>query len=137
MPNLKAYTLGNNGFISADVLDTLGLPDHTRQASVMVFAASKADAIRTLEAHSQQRAIRYTPKLSDPEFRMTTSPWADAFLDSWIDEPTIVVKPMITTGEVTPVARILDDGRPEFWGVLRRINGTIVFSREQMPEDER
>ena len=137
MPTLKAYTLGNNGFISSDVLDALGLPGHIRQASVMVFAHTKAEAIRVLGAHHEQRAIRFTPKPSDPEFRQATGPWVDAFLGSWIQEPTIVVTPMIAAGEVTPVARILDDGRPEFWGVLRRIGSQVVFCRKQMPEDVR
>ncbi len=136
MSKLKAYTLGNNGFVSSDVLDALGLPDHIRQASVMVFASSKADAIQTIKDRNQQRAIRFIPKLTDSEFRTVDGPHADAFLGSWIDEPAIVVKPFVG-GQPEPVARILPDGTPEFWGVLRRINGQVVFSREQMPEDAR
>lgn len=136
MTRLKAFTLGNNGFISADVLDVLGLPDHIRQASVTIFATSKADAIEVLAAHNGQRAIRYTPKTTDPEFRTVSGPWADAFLGSWVHKPTIIIKPL-NAGTVTPVARIAADGTPEFWGVLRNIGGQPVFSVEQMPEDAR
>lgn len=133
---LKAYTLGNNGFVDSMVLEALGEPTHIRQASVLVFARTKAEAINTIVARRRTRATVAVPQMSDPEFRMATGPFADAFLGSWIDEPTVIVTPL-TSGWPTPVVRIGPDGEPEFWGVVRRINGAYVFAREQMPEVSR
>ncbi|WP_433730807.1 hypothetical protein ACQP2Y_21065 [Actinoplanes sp. CA-051413] len=35
--------------------------------------------------------------------------------------------------DAASVVRILAGGSPEFVGVLRRIHGSVVFSREQQP----
>lgn len=133
MPKLKAYTLGNNGFVDWSVTDALGLPRHTRQASVLVFAYTKAQAIEELEWRRRIKATVACPtSMADPEFRVASGPRVDAFLDSWIDEPAVIVTPM-TGGQPVPVVRIADNGTPEFWGVLRRVGTVVVFSREQMP----
>ncbi len=135
MAKLKAYTLGNNGFVDTSVLEALGEPTHMRQASVLVFATSKREAIDILHLKRSGKATVACPySVSDPEFRVSASLQAEAFLGSWVDEPTVVVMP-INSRDPNPVVRIDDDGHPEFWGVLRRIHGRIVFSPEQMPAD--
>lgn len=127
---LKAYTLGNNGFVGREVLDALGEPGHTRQASVMVFARTKAEAIRTIE--DRPAGGIWAPRISEPEFRMVDGPYADAFLGCWVDGPDIIVTPL-TSGWPTPVVRVTADNIVEFWGVLRRIGSQVVFSKEVQP----
>jgi hypothetical protein len=137
MSKLKAYTLGNNGFVDSSVQEALGEPTHIRQASVLVFAYTKAQAIAELEWRRRTKVTVACPtSTSDPEFRVASGPTVDALLDSWIDKPTVVVTPSITRS-LTPVVRIADDGSPRFWGILRRVEAQVVFSLEQMPESSR
>jgi hypothetical protein len=126
MPTLKAYTLGVNGFVDASVLEALGEPGDKRQAGVLVFAHTKRGAIDTILGHRLTRATVAVPQMSDPEFRVASGPIARALLGSWVDEPAVVVTPLIG-GSDTPVVRIGLDGEPEHWGVLRRVRGAITF----------
>lgn len=131
MTNLKAYTLGNNGFVSDEVSDIAG--DGLSQASVLVFAHSRYEALRVLDERSQQRAVRHVPRLSDPEFRVAAGSMSAAFLGSWIHEPDLIVTPLLTRYPA-PVARVFPNGSVGFWGVLREIHGRVVFSPELAPE---
>ncbi len=74
MATLKAYTVGNNGFVNRPVLDTLGEPAHRRQARVIVVAASKAAAARTSETAG------FRVNLHDPDFRVAGGPLAESIL---------------------------------------------------------
>jgi hypothetical protein len=74
MAVLKAYTVGNNGFVCRAVLDTLGEPAHRRQARVILVAASKAAAVRLGETVG----FRVSP--NDVDFRVAGGPLADSIL---------------------------------------------------------
>lgn len=75
MAALKAYTVGNNGFVSRAVMDTLGAPRHHRQACVILIAGSKAAAVRAAET------VGFHVSPNDGEFRVARDLLAESILD--------------------------------------------------------
>ncbi len=103
---LKAYTLGNDGFVDREVIAALGQPRHVSQATVILVAASKAAAVRMCESLDRWMQV---PRLSDQEFRVSQSA-AETFRDILVaGDPAVVVMPLIGhSGDL--VVRIGADG---------------------------
>lgn len=105
MATMKVYTLGNHGFISAEVRDALGLPPHTRQARVLIAEETKAAAIRAVEAARSRRAAISLPTRSDPEFRVATGNDVDALRAAGLlDGPRVLVVGSVASG--SPVVQV-------------------------------
>lgn len=106
MAKMKAYTLGNHGFISSEVRDALGLPRHIRQASVLLVAATKTAAVQV----AAERGIRAEAR--DPEFRVTDGPQVRALAEAGLlNEPGVLVTPGVGSGGNSGVVRV-DPGAP-------------------------
>lgn len=97
---MKVFSLGNHGFIGREACDALDLPQHVRQARVLLIAASKAAAVRMCEdirAHSPNGVPISLPTLSDPEFRLATGNDVEALREAGLlDEPGVFVMPMLS-----------------------------------------
>lgn len=108
---LKTYTLGNNGFVSSDVEDALGLPRHRSQANVLIAAATKKAAVELAE---QTPHIR-TPSLGDSEFRQATGWRIDALTAAGLcDQPGIFVAPHL--GRAADLVAMVDGDRVKLVG---------------------
>jgi len=128
MSRLKTYTLGINGMPRREVIEALGLPNWIRQVQIIAAERTKTAAHALLES----RRLFVSPR--DSEFRVDDSRIPGVLGAAGLcDEPNVYALPM-DVGDLVPVVRVLVGGTPEFVGVLRRIDGALVFSREQMPE---
>ncbi len=106
MPALKVYGLGNNGFVSREIADALGMTGSHRQASVLIVAASKRAAIELAEA---TKGI-YAPTMSDPEFRVASGIDVDALAEAgMLAEPQILATESFARAG-SPAVRLTADG---------------------------
>lgn len=80
MTRLKVFSTGNHGFIGPDVRDALGLPQHIRQARVLIVAATKRAASAMTDATYGIGFIRPT----DSELRVAASPDVDALAEAGV-----------------------------------------------------
>lgn len=131
MATLKAYTLGINGMPGREVITALGLESWIRQVEITPIAENKKAAHALLETR------RIFIPLGDSEFRVADDRYIDAMRAAGLlDQRAVYARPISGTSfaPAIPVVRILAGGDPEWAGILRRVAGSVVFSREQMPE---
>lgn len=114
MAKQKAYTLGIHGFVASHIVEALGASRHHRQATVLIVARTKAEAIRTAEDVPGVPA----PVISDSEFRVAGAPYVAAIVEHAGDLPAIYVHEL-TPSAGAPVVRV-DDAGPYRVGRLQR-----------------
>ncbi len=120
MPKLKAYTLGNHGFVPPAVLAAIGEPAHIRQASVLIIAATKREAVEIAAA----RGIR--AELSSEEFRVASGPLAEQLVRFADSSPMVFVSPM-TGSPSNVVVGLGEGGQPWPVGRVVREAGAVTF----------
>jgi len=118
---LKAYTLGNHGFVPTHVREALGQPIGRNQASVVIVAASKKAAVTLAE----QVGVRVS--YTDSEFRRNDGP-ATASVVAFTDgQPGVFASPRLRRpGD--PIVELLPDG----WRLVGRYRqGGIDWTEER------
>jgi hypothetical protein len=109
---MKVYALGNDGFVSSAVCDAIGDKPWTRQARVLIIAASKAAAVRI----AAERGMDVSPHSG--EFRQASGNDVDALrVAGFCEEPAVLVTSTKLGGDL-PVARLEVGGAPQMIGTL-------------------
>ncbi len=117
---LKAYTLGNNGFVRPEVREALGQPLGRNQAAVIIVAATKKAAVEL----AGTVGVRVTP--SDPEFRMVD---ASQIVEWAGDRPGVFATTMIRR-DGSPLVELHRDG----WRPVGRYGADgLVFGERAAP----
>ncbi len=106
MTALKAYTLGNNGFVRPAIIEALGEARHVRQAAVTIVATSKKAAVTLAET------VGLRVSYSDSEFRQIDSRIAVdvlTFVEVTDNQPGVFASPRLSRpGD--PIVELLPDG---------------------------
>lgn len=97
---LKAYSLGNNGFVGRRIIEALGEPRHIVQAEVIVIAPSKKAAAELATANVCRTNARELYEAGG---------WVVEHLLALVEDSAVFVTPLLArTGD--PLLRI-DEGR--------------------------
>lgn len=122
---LRTYTLGVNGFVSAATIEELGLPRHVRQASVLVVAKSKAEAIRVAAG-----AGLHMISINDREFRMVDGAMSSLLaVEGLLQEPAVYATPTTGSGLEDRLVRIDSSNEVVQIGTIERVGGKPVLTR--------
>lgn len=116
MTTLKAYTLGNSGYVGRDVIEAIGEPDHVQQADVTIVAASKRAAVEV----ATQVGMRVNP--SSDGFRLADHSSTTRALEAagLLDEPAVYAHAK-AGGMKHPLVQIVGGRHPVWVGTLHRV----------------
>lgn len=117
MTTLKAYTLGNHGFIDQATRDAIGAKPWTIQGNVIIVAKSKAEAHRVYELESGKPA-----SYNDKEFRQLGLGYA-------------LAQSLIAYSATTPAVYVTKWAAPAGYPVVRLKGGKPVRIGELVDAD--